>query len=181
LALIKTLRLMSNQSFHKRWNQSIKATKQTYSSKRLFTTLACKRQNCHQWAYLAEPRTIRSLWLYHIMHMVRNFSGWVMFKPDSKVWACKTYTASVESYASPIFRTQSIALTHSRTSHNCRYCQTSPSFFAGNVWDARSQSSLKTSKLLKSLFQLFDVSEWIAKNWWHLFIQILKLAEKLCS
>jgi hypothetical protein len=28
---------------------------------------------------------------------------------------------------------------------------------------------------------LFDVSEWIAKNWQHLTVPILKLAEKLCS
>jgi hypothetical protein len=53
--------------------------------------------------------------------------------------------------------------------------------FAGNGRDAKSQSSSTTSKFLKALFQLSDVSDWIAKNWWHLIIKILKLAEKLCS
>ena len=53
--------------------------------------------------------------------------------------------------------------------------------FTGNGRDAKSQSSSTTSKFLKALFQLFDVSEWIVKNWWHLIIQFLELAEGLYS
>ena len=49
--------------------------------------------------------------------------------------------------------------------------------FTGNGRDAKSQSSSTTSKLLKVLFQLCDVSERILKNWWHLIIQFLELAD----
>jgi|LakMenE18May11ns_1017448.scaffolds.fasta_scaffold7586194_1 hypothetical protein len=49
--------------------------------------------------------------------------------------------------------------------------------FTGNGRDAKSQSSSTTSKFLKALFQLSDVSEWIVKNWWHLIIQFLELAD----
>ncbi len=53
----------------------------------------------------------------------------------------------------------------------------SASFFTGYGRDAKSQSSSTTSKFLKALFQLFDVSEWIVKNWWHLIIQFFELAD----
>jgi hypothetical protein len=45
----------------------------------------------------------------------------------------------------------------------------------------RVEVHLQLPKHLQALFPLFDVSEWIAKNWRYLTVPILKLAEKLCS
>jgi hypothetical protein len=45
----------------------------------------------------------------------------------------------------------------------------------------RVQLLLQLPKHLQIIFPLSDVNEWIVKNWRHLTIPILKLAEKLCS
>jgi hypothetical protein len=56
-----------------------------------------------------------------------------------------------------------------------------PAFLQAMEESRRVQLLLQLPKHLQIIFPLSDVNEWIAKNWRHLNIQILKLAEKLCS
>ena len=56
-----------------------------------------------------------------------------------------------------------------------------PAFLHAIEEPRRVQLPSQLPKHLKILFPLSDVNEWIAKNWRHLTIPILKLAEKLCS
>jgi hypothetical protein len=56
-----------------------------------------------------------------------------------------------------------------------------PAFLQTTEESLRVKVLLQLPKHLQALFPLFDVSEWIAKNWRYLTVPILKLAEKLCS
>ena len=56
-----------------------------------------------------------------------------------------------------------------------------PAFLQAMKESCRVKVLMEFARHLQTFLPISDVSEWIAKNWQHVTVPILKLAEKLCS